>query len=76
MLKIEHMRMQLPQGFEHRAATIARLVGEAMGAIQFPENRTLDRLTIGPVGVSPQTTDQEIAKRIADRILATLGSVP
>ncbi len=73
MLNIEHMRMQLPAGFEHRASTIARLVGESMAEIPFSENRTLDRLSISPVQISPNATDQEIAHSVAERITSMLG---
>ena len=73
MLHIERMRMQLPAGFEHRASTIARLVGESMAEIQPTENRTLDRLSIGPVQVSPNATDLEIAHSVAERITSMLG---
>jgi hypothetical protein len=73
MLHIERMRMQLPAGFEHRASTIARLVGESMAEIHPTENRTLDRLSISPVQVSPNATDQEIAQSITERIASTLG---
>ncbi len=73
MLHIERMRMQLPEGFEHRASTIARLVGESMAEIHLFENRTLDRLSISPVQVSPNATDQEIAHGVAERIASTLG---
>ncbi len=73
MLRIDRMRMQLPAGFEHRASTIARLVGESMAEIHLSENRTLDRLSISPVQVSPHATDQEIAHSVAERIASTLG---
>ncbi len=73
MLHIERMRMQLPAGFEHRVSTIARLVGESMAEIHLSENRTLDKLSIGPVRVSPNATDQEIAQSVAERIALTLG---
>ena len=73
MLHIEHMRMQLPAGFEHRAASIARLVGDAMGKYRATENQALDRLSIGPVQISPNATDQEIAHSIAERITVKLG---
>jgi hypothetical protein len=73
MLHIERMRMQLPAGFEHRASTIARLVGEAMAEFHPTEKRTLDRLSISPVQVSPNATDQEIAQSVAERIALTLG---
>jgi len=73
MLRIDRMRMQLPAGFEHRASAIARLVGESMAEIHLSENRTLDRLSIHPVRVSPNATDQEIANSVAERITSTLG---
>ena len=75
MLHIERMRMQLPSGFEHRASTIARLVGESMAEIHLSENRTLDRLSISSVQVSPNATDQEVAHSVADRISSTLEGV-
>ena len=73
MLHIERMRMHLPSGFEHRASEIARLVAETLAEIQLTENRTLDRLSISPVQVSQNATDQEIAHSVAERIAATLG---
>jgi hypothetical protein len=73
MLNIERMRMQLPAGFEHRASTIARLVGESMAEFHPIENRTLDKLSIGPVQASTNATDQEIAHSVAERIISTLG---
>jgi hypothetical protein len=73
MLNIERMRMHLPAGFEHRASAIARLVGESMAEFHPIENRTLDKLSIGPVQASPNATDQEIAHSVAERITSTLG---
>ena len=73
MLRIDRMRMRLPKGFEHRASTIARLVGDSMAEIHPSENRTLDRLSIGPVQVSPNATDQEIAHSVAEQIASKLG---
>ena len=74
MLHIDRMRMQLPAGYEHRAANIARLLGDEMGNYQATENQTLDRLAIGPMQISANTTDQQIAHSIAERIAAALGS--
>jgi len=72
MLHIERMRMQLPAGFENRASAIARLVGDSMVEFHLTENRTLDRLSLSPVQVSPNATDQEIAHSVAERIATTL----
>lgn len=72
-MRIERIRMQLPAGFEGRATNIARLVGDFMAEFRPTENRTLERLSIGPVRVSPNATDQEIAHSLAERLSATLG---
>ena len=73
MLRIERMRIQLPAGFEHRASSIARLVGDSMSEFHPSENRTLDKLSIGSIRVLPNATDQEIAHSVAERISLTLG---
>ncbi len=73
MLHIEHLRLRLPAGYEHRAAFIARMVGESLSAYQTTENRKLDSLTIGPVRVSANASDQEISHSISRRITSALG---
>ena len=72
MLHIERMRMQLPPGFRHRASMIARLVGEYMAETHLSNIRSLDRLSISPVRIPPDATDQEIAHRVAERIASAL----
>ncbi len=73
MLHIERLRLQLPAGYEHRASFIARMVGESLAEYQPSENRKLDSLTIGPVQVMPNASDQQIAHNIAQRITLVLG---
>lgn len=72
MLHIERMRMKLPAGFEHRASTIGRLVADAMAQFEPAEQRTLERLSIDPVRISPGATDQDIAQSIAEQIVSKL----
>jgi hypothetical protein len=73
MLHIERMRLQLPAGYEHRASFIARMVGESLAEFLPSENQKLDSLTIGPVQVMPNASDQQIAHNIAQRITSVLG---
>ena len=72
MLHIDRMRMRLPKGFEHRASSIARLVGDSMA-----DMRTL---SIGPLQIGPNATDQDIAngivERIVERITLLTGRAP
>ena len=72
MLHIERMRLQLPAGYEHRAAFIARTVGESLAEYQYSENLKLDNLAVGPIQIMPNDSDQEIADNIAQRITAVL----
>ena len=73
MLHIERMRLQLPAGYEHRAAFIARMVGESLAEYQYAENLKLDSLAIEPIQIMPNDSDQEIAANIAQQITAVLG---
>jgi hypothetical protein len=72
MLNIERLRMQLPAGFEHRASTIAGLVAEAMTAFNPTDKLTMERLSIGPLRISQNTTDQEIAHVVVEQITSTI----
>jgi hypothetical protein len=68
MLNIERLRMQLPAGFEHRASTIASLVAEAMADFHPTDELTMEKLSIGPVRISQNATDQEIAHVVVEQI--------
>lgn len=72
MLNIDHMRLQLPAGFEHRGANISRLVSDSMAEFKATENRKLDSLAIGPIQVSSSATDHEIANNVVARITEML----
>lgn len=72
MLHIDQMRLQLPADFEHRGANISRLVSDSMAEIKTTETRSLDSIAIGPIQVSPTTTDHEIAKNVVARITEIL----
>jgi hypothetical protein len=65
MLNIDHLRLQLPAGFEHRAASIARLVTDRLAHTRFKKSRRIDHLTIHPVRIGNNASDNEIAHQIA-----------
>lgn len=70
MIEIERIRMHLPAGFEHRAVSIARRVGQALANQQPPQDRFIDRLQLAPQRLSANNTDEEIAQMIVNQILA------
>jgi hypothetical protein len=72
MLHIKQMRMQLPAGYEHRATSIARLVGELLAECQHTESHNVDHLSIGPIQISTHASDRDIANSVTQRIVDML----
>ena len=73
MLNIKSMRIRLPAGYEHRASFIANMVGESLAGYSPVKNMDIERLSIEPLRITPETTDGEIAGRIAEQIIDALG---
>lgn len=73
MLHIERMKIRLPNGYEHRAAGIARLIGDSLAGYSADKNINLKSISIGPVKMEQNTSDQEIAEQIAEKIRLRLG---
>ena len=70
MIKIERMRMHLPTGFEHRATSIARLVGEALKKESVTQDISLEAVSLEPQRISVGTPDSEIAHLIVQQIVS------
>jgi hypothetical protein len=71
-LRIDELRISLPAGCEARAATIARLVAEALADVPLAAGLRLDRLQVGPLALSAAATDRDLAHAIARGIRAAL----
>ncbi|MDH3404184.1 MAG: hypothetical protein OES32_06440 [Acidobacteriota bacterium] len=74
MLRIDHLRLELPPGFEDRAAGLARLVGDELAALPLTRGLRLDRLQLEPIAIAPGATDRQIAGQIATGIQRRLES--
>ncbi|ADW19397.1 hypothetical protein Despr_3270 [Desulfobulbus propionicus DSM 2032] len=72
--EIDHLRLQLPAGFEHRAQRIGRLVGEALAGRDDLGFGRVDQLRVGPVQVEADHSDRRIAHQIADAIQRGLAA--
>ena len=72
MLLIDRVLMRMPEGFGPRAPVIVRLVGEYLAAWNASASQVHENLTIGPVRISPDANDEEIARNIADQIATAL----
>jgi len=69
VIRIDRIRMKLPAGFEHRATTIARLLGEILARQTVAGEVTLESVTLEPQRIHAGTPDVEIAQRIAIQII-------
>lgn len=69
-LQIDRLSLRLPRGFQHRAAGIARRIGQALAEARGPL-RGGDALRLPPVRIMPHTSDREIADGVARRVRAS-----
>ena len=69
-ISIERIQLQLPAGFEQRAETIARLLGDELGQLNWQGNYRIGQLAVAPQVVSPQHSDGQIAGQLAQSIHA------
>lgn len=76
MIQIERIRMHLPAGFEHRAATIARQVCDLLAEQSVSQDVSIDALSIPPQRIQANTSDDEIVQMIANQIIASYAGGP
>jgi hypothetical protein len=65
MLKIDELHLVLPAGFEQRAEGIARLIAGELARLTPAISGRFERLAAPPIEVSPDSSDADIATRVA-----------
>ncbi len=74
MIQIERLRMRLPKGFEHRATSIARMVGQILAETKLAQqDKVIDAISVKPQRIPLNTPDREIANLIAEEIIVATG---
>ncbi|MCP4494546.1 MAG: hypothetical protein GY820_45690 [Gammaproteobacteria bacterium] len=68
MIQIDRMSMNLPAGFQHRATSIALLVGQLLSKQSVSPDVSLKAISIKPQKLSAQVSDTEIAQQIVNQI--------
>ncbi|MCL2643844.1 MAG: hypothetical protein FWD51_00080 [Betaproteobacteria bacterium] len=68
-VKIDHLSLRLPQGFESRADSIARQIGAGLNQQNWCRDFHIDHLKLPPVSVSPHEGDSAIAQKVVAAIL-------
>lgn len=71
-LTVDRFSLQLPPGFEHRADTIARRVGDELSRLPWSGDYELDHLQLAPQTVRPEQSDHQIAAQIARAIYSQI----
>jgi hypothetical protein len=70
MMRIERLRLRLPPGYQHRATSIARKLGEFLAKESVSRDVSLETLSLKPQNLIGQHSDEEIAQKIARQIIA------
>jgi hypothetical protein len=70
VIHIDRLRMHLPAGFEHRATTLTRMVGDVLSKQSVSRDVSLDSISIAPQKVNVNTPDIEIAQMIVAQIIS------
>lgn len=74
MIQIEKLKMRLPKGFEHRATSIARIVGELLAERKpAKQDQVIDAVSVRPPRIPLHTPDREIANLIVEEIIIATG---
>jgi len=73
MIRIERLRMHLPSGFEHRANSIARLIGKSLAAKHIREDQVFDTISVKSRRIPLNSSDDDIAGHIVDEIMTAVG---
>ena len=75
MLTIDRLRLHLPPGYRHRAASIGRLLAAELASVPLGRNLQLESLRLPPVDIAPGAGDGQIARRIAAAVQIRIEKV-
>ena len=68
MIRIDSLRMHLPNGFQHRATTISRIVGDLLATQSTQHSVQLELINITLPPLRAHMPDAEIAQLIVGQI--------
>jgi hypothetical protein len=75
MLTIDRLRLHLPPGYRHRAASIGRCLAAELAGMPLRRNVQLERLHLPPVDIAPGAGDGQIAQRMAAAVQGRIERV-
>lgn len=73
MLIIDRMRLNLPEGFDHRGERIGRLVAHKLAGMSLKTSLHVERLSVPPVQGHPACTDEQVARQVVMAIHGRLA---
>ena len=75
MLTIDRLRLHLPPGYRHRAASIGRRLAAELAGMPLRRNVQLESLRLPPVDMAPGAGDDQIARRIAATVQGRIEKI-
>lgn len=69
MIQIDRLRMRLPAGFEHRAASIVHTVGKVLAKQPVSGKLSIEQVNISAQNIRANTSDDEIAQMIVNQLI-------
>ena len=73
MLKIEHLKLNLPYAYQHEAKNIADLVARQLVEVDHTVFKDMPLLKVPRIHINPGTSSNEIAKQIVCSIKHSVG---
>lgn len=76
MLTIDHVSLQLPPGFETRAAGLVERIGAQLAAFDWPGDASVDHLRVDHALTTADASDETIAADIAAAVARQVRGGP
>ena len=75
ILRIDHLRINLPAGYENQAKEISRRIAELLVGCDSKLLRSVPTLRVPPITIRANSNSGEIARAIVNGIQSALGEL-
>jgi len=76
MLTIDRLSIQLPPGFEHRAAGLVQLIGDRLASFEWPHDASVDHLRVDHTLTTAETSNEALAGHITAAVARQVRGGP
>jgi len=68
MIRIDHLNLQLPAGYEGRAAAIVQLIAAELAQYPVTQNVSRDHMALARIHIDQGCSDKHVAASVASQI--------